>query len=123
MGFGFNFGFGTFEIMIFLMFFLVFGVIIFTLVKGIGQWNKNNNSPRLTVPATVVAKRTNVHRSSRHGEMHYSHTNTTYFVTFQVESGDRMELSMTGQEYGLLVEGDKGTLSFQGTRYLGFQRM
>jgi len=25
-------------------------------------------------------------------------------------------------EFGLLVEGDEGVLSFQGTRYLGFER-
>ena len=43
-------------------------------------------------------------------------------MTFQVESGDRMELSMTGTEYGMLAEGDRGKLSFQGTRYLGFER-
>ncbi|MFR6039688.1 MAG: DUF2500 family protein, partial [Faecalibacterium prausnitzii] len=27
-----------------------------------------------------------------------------------------------GSDYGMLVEGDIGKLSFQGTRYLGFQR-
>ena len=44
-------------------------------------------------------------------------------LTFQVDSGDRMELHTTGQEYGMLVEGDKGYLTFQGTRYLGFERI
>ena len=39
-----------------------------------------------------------------------------------MESGDRMELSVTGREYGMLSEGDAGRLSFQGTRYLGFER-
>ena len=29
---------------------------------------------------------------------------------------------MDGSQYGLLVEGDRGNLTFQGTRYLGFQR-
>ena len=43
-------------------------------------------------------------------------------VTFQVESGDRIELQVKGNEYGMLVEGDYGKLSFQGTRYLGFER-
>ena len=107
-----------------LMFCLVFGMFIFTFVRIIGQWNKNNNSPRLTVLATVVAKRTNVsrhHHNEANGH-HHSSTSTTYYVTFQVESGDRMELRMTGQEYGMLVEGDEGRLTFQGTRYLGFER-
>ena len=47
---------------------------------------------------------------------------TSYYVTFQVESGDRMEFSVSGAEYGMLIEGDRGRLSFQGTRYLGFER-
>ena len=47
---------------------------------------------------------------------------TTYYVTFQVESGDRMEFTVEGSEYGMLIEGDHGKLTFQGTRYLGFER-
>ena len=120
-----GFGFGMFEVMFFLMFFLVFGIFIATAVKGISQWNKNNHSPKLTVPAKVVTKRTNVsHHRHNHGTTGMQHTthSTTYYVTFQVESGDRMELRMAGQEFGLLVEGDEGKLTFQGTRYLGFER-
>ena len=49
-------------------------------------------------------------------------TSTTYYVTFQVASGDRMELCVSGYEYGMIVEGDYGDLSFQGTRYLGVVR-
>ena len=124
MGPGFGFGFGLFQILFTLMFLLVAGMIIVNLVKGIGEWNQNNHSPRLTVPAKVVEKRTNVtsHRHNGANGHHHHHTSTTYYVTFEVESGDRMELHMTGSEYGLLVEGDKGNLSFQGTRYLGFER-
>ena len=33
-----------------------------------------------------------------------------------------MELKVPRGEFGLLVEGDEGVLSFQGTRYLGFER-
>ena len=117
-------GFGAFGALFCLVFLFVIGVFVATAIKGIGEWSKNNNSPRLTVPATVVSKRTNVTRH-RHGGANghtHHHTSTTYYVTFQVESGDRMELHLAGQEYGLLVEGDTGKLTFQGTRYLGFQR-
>ena len=117
---GLGFGFGMFGIMFTLMFILVFGIFIVTIVRGIGQWNKNNTSPRLTVPATVVSKWTNI---SHHHYDHHTHHSTSYYVTFQVDSGDRMELHMTGQEYGMLVEGDKGNLTFQETRYLGFERI
>ena len=114
-----------FEFMFFLVFALVIGTFIVTGVRGISQWNKNNNSPRLTVPATVVTKRTNVSRHHHHGGAgHVGHTSTstTYYATFQFASGDRMELQVDGYEYGMLVEGDHGDLTFQGTRYLGFAR-
>jgi hypothetical protein len=54
--------------------------------------------------------------------MSHTSSSTTYYVTFEVESGDRMELKMTGEQFGLIAEGDKGRLTFQGTRYLGFDR-
>ena len=119
-----GFGFGMFQIMFFVIFGLSLCMVLVTLIKGIKEWNKNNHSPRLTVPATVVAKRTLVsrHRRNGAGDHHHYHTSTTYYVTFEVESGDRMELHLSGSEYGLLVEGDKGKLSLQGTRYLGFER-
>ena len=121
-GFGYDVGFGLFRIMFTIVFLLILGIILVTIVQGIGQWSKNNHSPRLTVPATVIAKRTNVSHHRGAGDHHHHHTSTSYYVTFQVESGDRMELHMAGHEYGLLVEGDQGHLTFQGTRYLGFER-
>lgn len=116
---------GGFQILFFLVFFLIIGVFLATMIRGIGQWHKNNQSPRLTVEATVVTKRTNVSRHHHHngaGHMGHTSTSTTYFVTFQVASGDRMELRMDGYQFGLLVEGDRGKLTFQGTRYLSFER-
>jgi len=120
---GFGMGFDLFGIMFSLVFFLVIGMFLMMFVKGISQWNKNNHAPRLTVPATVVAKRTNVSHHGGAGTHHHASTSTSYYVTFQVESGDRMELHVAGHEYGLLIEGDRGNLTFQGTRYLGFSRI
>jgi len=110
-----------------LVWILVLVTIIASLFRSFKQWNKNNHAPRLTVDATVVSKRTDFSHSSGHHNhttgMHSSgHTGTYYYVTFQVESGDRMEFHIGGEEFGLLVEGDYGDLSFQGTRYLGFVR-
>ena len=121
IGFGGDPGFGvTFSIMqivVPVMFVLVFGIIIVTMVRGVGEWNKNNQSPKLTVPVTVVAKRSDVHRG-----IETMHTFTSYYVTFQVESGDRREFEISDTEYGMLAEGDSGELTFQGTRYLNFRR-
>ena len=111
---------GGFEIVFFLIFGVIAVMILVTLFRGLSQWNKNNHSPRLTVEARVVTKRQNI--SHHHSGDHMSTTSSRYYVTFQVESGDRMELQMTGPEYGMLAEGDRGRLTFQGTRYVSFER-
>ena len=41
-----------------ILFLLFIGMFFFALISNLRTWNKNNHSPRLTVPATVVAKRT-----------------------------------------------------------------
>ncbi|MDD6037440.1 MAG: DUF2500 domain-containing protein [bacterium] len=126
---GFGFMGGLFPIMFILVFGIVIALFIATAISGLKTWNKNNHSPRLTVDATVVSKRMDVshHHHANGGNAtgaqgFHTTSTTNYFVTFEVESGDRMELSVSGTEYGMLVEGDTGRLSFQGTRYLSFER-
>ena len=122
-----------FDYFFIVMFVLVFAIIAVTfiviLVRGVSEWNSNNHSPKLGVEATCVSKRTSVTHhsdpvagdiSGAHGYTHSS--NTTYYATFEVESGDRMEFRISGPQYGKLREGDTGTLSFQGTRFLSFDR-
>lgn len=120
-GFAMFFDTGLFEVVFFLMFSLIFLLFLVTLFRSAKEWHRNNQSPRLEVEATIVTKRSQV---SIHGGgvNHHAASSTSYHVTFQVASGDRMELSVPGREYGMLVEGDRGILSFQGTRYLSFTR-
>ena len=47
-----------------ILFLLFMGMFFFALISNLRTWNKNNHSPRLTVPATVVAKRTDVSHSA-----------------------------------------------------------
>ena len=108
--------FSIFPIFFMLVFGLFVGFFIFILVKTFSRESQNNHSPRLTVPAVVVGKR------DRHSHHHNGGHSTSYYVTFQVESGDRMELWVSGPEFGLLCEGDRGRLTFQGTRFLSFER-
>lgn len=118
----FLFAFGP--IFIGIVFIVVIGTFIFAIFSGIKQWRKNEQSPRLSVPAIVKTKRTNVSRSTHHNDnSHHTHsTSTSYYATFEFESGDRLELQISGTEYGQLAEEDYGVLTFQGTRYLGFKR-
>ncbi|XKH50210.1 DUF2500 domain-containing protein [Chryseomicrobium palamuruense] len=113
--FGFMDSFGT--VFIAVMFVVIISVVIIGIGGSIKTWSKNNNSPRLTVPASVKTKRTETSGGS--GE---SAANTWYYVTFEVQSGDRMELPVRGHEFGQLAEGDLGLLTFQGTRYINFER-
>ena len=64
-----------FSILFPILFLVVLGMILYTIIGNISTWNKNNHSPQLTVPATVVAKRTEV---SRH------HTDNTMVHTLSL---------------------------------------
>ena len=120
--YGFGMGFRIVNVMSTLIFLLVFGMVIAGLIRTISQWRKYENAPRLTVEATVVTKRT-AHRRTMSNKRYSGRDYTNYYATFQFESGDRLELQLQGREYGMIVEGDKGKLTFQGTRYLGFERI
>lgn len=104
-------------VLIGLGFLLVFGGIAYVIVKGISQWSYNNAQPVQSVTATVVAKRTST--SGGGGD---SMVSTSYYATFEMPDGQRQEFPVGAQEYGLIVEGDRGMLGYQGTRYKGFQR-
>ncbi len=121
---GFMFNFLPF--IVFIIFIVVIGTFVISALRGVSEWNSNNNSPLLIVNAKVIAKRTDVKRHSHNhaGETSMNHTtySSSYYVTFEVESGSRMEFLVPGKEFGLLIEGDAGSLSFQGTRFKGFER-
>ena len=121
---GFGFGFHAFEGMFTLVFVLVIGLFIYAVVQAIARKQKNDASPRLTVLARVVSRRQEVthHARNMNDGVYHTSSTTRYFATFQVESGDRMELELDGSDFGMLAEGDEGRLSFQGTRFLDFQR-
>jgi hypothetical protein len=113
---------------------ILFGSILFAAIKGLSEWSSNNAQPVLRVPATIVARRTNLSVSSstsghhHHADHHHTHgststsTSTQYYATFELENGERMEFQLPGKEAGLLLEGDEGELTYQGTRYHGFAR-
>lgn len=117
--------FNVFFILFFIVFSIIIVIIVLSIVKGISQWNKNNNQPVLTVDATVVSKRMNVshhHHQGNGDNLSSTSSSTYYYITFQVASGDRMEFLVPDNEYGMIVEGDVGKITFQGTRYKGFVR-
>lgn len=104
------------------VFVVVLGIILLSAGKGIMQWNRNNRQPLLTVDSRIVSKRSEVTHSRHPDDSMASRSRTSYYLTFEVESGDRMEFAVTGEEFGICAKGDEGRLSFQGTRYYRFER-
>ncbi|WP_429844743.1 DUF2500 domain-containing protein [Brevibacillus sp. FIR094] len=102
-------------------FLLIAGIIVLfilgAIVNGIRIWMSNNASPILTQPAKIISKRT-----STSGGGNDTSVSTYYYLTFELSNGERLEFHVKGSEYGLLVEGDTGRLTYQGTRYKEFSR-
>lgn len=120
MGFGSPFDsfiFSAIPFFIFIVFSIFIMIFITSLVKGLGQYFRNNSTPEKIVPARLIAKRT--HTWGGHGNMS---AHTSYYATFETETGDRLELSVGSQFVGMNVEGDAGILAHRGTRFISFER-
>ena len=119
-----SFMFDIFPFIFGVIFFVILGSII---IKGISEWSNNNKQPILDVNCKVVSRRFKVSGTSVHtgyDDIHHSgNTSTTYYITFEVESGDRIEFRVSNKDYGMIAENDTGRLTFQGTRFLGFNRI
>ena len=96
-----------------------FVLFIYIIAKNIGQFIENENSPVLTVPATIVDKRRRTHHHHSNGHHHHSHS---YYVTFVTQEGETLDLRVKRHEYNELGVDDRGMLTHQGTRYKGFER-
>ncbi len=96
-------------------FIFVFGSILVKAVSGGARWADNNSRPVVNLDATVVSKRVEVSGGQ-------NSTSTDYYVTFALPEGIRHEFKLHGSDYGQLAEGDRGQVTCQGTRYLGFAR-
>jgi hypothetical protein len=109
--------FSVFPVLFFVVFAAVVAVILVAVIRSVTRSVKNQNAPILTVDARIVAK-----RSETGGGMNDTPAWTRYFATFEVASGDRLEFRVSGEESGMLAEGDEGKVTFQGTRYISFVR-
>ena len=117
----------VFPILFGLVFCLVMGMFIYAIVHNVKEKRANDAAPVLTVEALVKTKRMDTYHTSPtyDGDGHRTSCgscHTSYYATFEVESGDRLELQVSDYEYGQLAEGDRGKLTFQRKRFLQFER-
>ncbi|MBF0787182.1 MULTISPECIES: DUF2500 domain-containing protein [unclassified Streptococcus] len=96
------------------IFTLVIGGILWQFAKALLEVLRTNAAPKEWHDATLIAKRTHVGRNN----LSY----TTYYLTFEWEHGERREFRVGSDIYALSLEGDKGELLFQGSRFLDFKR-
>lgn len=101
--------------LIFILFFLA--ILIIPLVKSLTERSRNSHLPVENLQSVVVAKRLSVS-----GGGNNSSASTYYYITFELEDDSRIEFSVNYRAYGEIAEGDRGILTLQGTRFLGFER-
>lgn len=110
----------TFRILTLLGFLALLGVILYAVAVWVMGWFRNSRSPKITVPAMVAAKRIRtIHLGSRGRG---ASTETVFYVRFEPENSGSMELLVSNGQFERLTEGDRGVLTFQGTRFLDFQK-
>lgn len=112
-----NFMFTAIPIIVIMFFIIITGVILFSVGKGIRENMRNNAMEEVNIPARIIAKRTHVWGG--HGN---SSAHTSYYTTFEDESGERTEFSVSDSFYSMHAEGDTGMLTHQGTRFVHFER-
>ncbi|MGN0569291.1 MAG: DUF2500 domain-containing protein [Candidatus Fimenecus sp.] len=110
-------------------FYMISFIVMFCIIIGLSliivirQWWKNRHSPLIVTQATVIDKRIEEHyiRSKRSAGIGYrTRKLLIYYITFNLEGGENIELRTNEIEYSELQNDDYGKLTFKGSKYLGF---
>lgn len=88
---------------------ILFVVVFYLIIRNHKKANAYKKESLTITYGKVIGKRQQVRNKF-----------TYYFVTYQFEDKSRHEFSISGPDYGLLVEGDEGTLHYQGDRFIEF---
>lgn len=113
---GFDLLFGIFPIFFVIAFSIFLLIFVSVFIKSLKRSRYNHAAPQLSVKAKLVGRRTSI---THHPDFMSS---TRYYLTFEVESGDRLEFETSGELYGMSIEGDFGKLTFKGTELIDFIR-
>lgn len=99
-----------------LIYILLGSILLLVVGMGIYRTVANFFAKTFTVPAQVATKRMKV-RGGYGGLA----SRSEYYVTFQLSTGKRNEFRVNDTEYGMLAEGDDGTLVFRGSWFYDFR--
>lgn len=98
-------------------------LILMAVAKLTGKVNVEEREGRKAIynmEAVVKGKRTLVEADPDNPAI----PRTRYFVTFHRRDGNRVEMEVPGEDYGLAAEGDEGVLVYAGKEeFIVFKRM
>lgn len=110
-----------FALLLTVTFLLVFGVIAAATLLRVRRWMADQQTTISSVRAKVVEKHVRVSRPAG-GPRPVSNHARRYYAAFQTVKGQRMEFSVSPEDYAALTEQDPGILTYQGPHFLGFSR-
>ena len=97
-------------------------LILMVVAKLTGKVNveeKQGRKPVYNIQAEVKGKRTLVEADPENPNV----SRTRYFLTFHKRDGNRVEMEVPGEDYGLAAEGDEGILVYsKGDEFIVFKR-
>ena len=80
---------------------------------------KQGKKPVYNIQAEVKGKRTLIEADPENSNI----PKTRYYVTFHKRDGNRVEMEVPGEDYGLAAEGDEGILVYsKGDEFIVFKR-
>ncbi len=95
--------------------------LLMLVAKVTGMVNievKEGRKPVYSMEAVVKGKRTLVEADPSNPAV----PKTTYFLTFHKRDGNRVEMQVPGEDYGLAAQGDEGIHVWQGDEFVVFKR-
>ena len=97
-------------------------LLLMLVAKLTGKVNveeKEGRKPVYNIQAEVKGKRTLIEADPENPNI----PKTRYFVTFHKRDGNRVEMEVPGEDYGLAAEGDEGVLVYsKGDEFIVFKR-
>ena len=93
-------------------------MLVAKLTSMVNIEEKQGQKPVYNMEAEVKGKRTLVEADPENPGA----SRTLYFITFHKRDGNRVELQVPGQDYGLAAEGDEGIMVWQGDEFIVFKR-
>lgn len=112
------------EVMIPAMLVIFVVIMIFAIPAGLAMGKKINNNiygddeygaTKEEKNAKIIARRATSHPLNQAVMIN--------MVVFELANGSRIELAIKDPNtYGIMVEGDRGTLKYQGKKFVGFER-